>query len=252
MSSPGHRSRGYSLVELLIVLVIAGILAMLGVYSLRPKTTDAVRSVMSEIEGVLLNAQNSAYLSTQDIYITAKGDWVTAPPGNLIIDGRPLNTAVVGLPPYLPTSPILTPGSATNRLGSPSECFQSLYTQNVRDHLSAGVDDTGAWYTTALGGAAPLSALPFFANNATFSTGMTTNFAAAMNNPLCNNGGVQTPVVFSGISRQFLSGFSIVVVGLNGGTAVANGPIGVIVVPAGGANIYKYFKPNGSNTWGRM
>ena len=55
------------------------------------------------------------------------------------------------------------------------------------------------------------------------------------------------------INHQFVTGFCIVVVGLNAaGNAVPGGPVGVIVVPAGSANIYKYFKQNGGTTWGRM
>lgn len=241
-----ERSRGFSLTEVLVVLVIVGILMMAGVTMIRPRTTDSVRSVMSDVEGVLVNAQNAAYLSTQDIYLTANGDWKA---GSLIIDGRPLNQANVTNPPTDPVD--LVPGGTTKRVGATSECFYSLYTQGNRDHLSAGIDDTGAWYPIALGSGTQLSALPFFtATNTSFSSGMVNTFASAMTTPLCTN--TQKSVVFSGVNRQWLTGFNIVVVGLAGGYPVANGPIGILVVPQGSSNIYKYFKPQGSSTWQRL
>ena len=236
--------------ELLVVIAIVAILSMVGLGQLRPRTTDSVRSVMAEVEGLLLNAQNSAYTSTQDIYITAAGSWLTPPTGNLVIDARPMNPAIVTDVP--PSDAELTPNltATTNRLGAPTECFQSLYSQHQYDHTRAGIDTTGAWATTALAGAAPLAGLKTFTNNASFSTGMTTNFTSALATPLCT--GAQVTVVFSGISRQYLTGFCVTVVGLNSAGAVANGPMGVLVVPAGGANIYKYFKPDQSSNWGRM
>ena len=236
-----RRCRGYSLIELLVVLAIVGALAWVGALSFRPNSTDAVRSEMAEIEGVLTNAQNAADLSTQDIYVSTTGNWID---GSFILDARPFVTtgtnAVSSPPSTTTTPPQATPGNTTYRIGAVSECFRSLYPQHARVDLSAGVDTT-TWYGTALNGAGPLAGTPV-ANLA--------NFALALGNPLCT--GVLNSVVMNRANRQFNTGFYIAVVGLSGGAPIPGGPVGVIVVPAGSANVYKFFKPNGSNTWGRL
>jgi len=226
------------MIELMLVLAIVAIMALVGATLIRPRTSDSVRSVMGEVEGVLLNAQHAAGLSAQDLYISTDGSWVA---GTLIIDARPLSTTGVSSPP---TAAELAPGNATTRFGSPSECFRSRYLQNDTDHRYAGIDTGGAWLATALGSATDLK------NTTLMNTAALAGFKTALGAPLCT--GSYNKVVLNSISRNFVDGFCVVVVGLKNGTAVANGPVGILVAPAGSANIYKYFKPNGSNTWGRM
>lgn len=238
MNPPEGRDQGYSMIELMLVLAIVAIMALVGTALVRPRTNDSVRSVMGEVEGVLLNAQHAAGLSAQDLYVSTNGSWTG---GTLIIDARPMvTTATSTLPPVAD----LAPGNAATRLGSDSECFRSRYLQNDRDHRYAGIDTTGAWLVTALGSATDLK------NTTLMNTAALAGFKTALGAPLCT--GAFHYVVLNSISRNFVTGFCVVVVGINNGTAVANGPVGIIVAPAGGANLYKYFKPNGSNTWGRM
>jgi len=237
--SPNDRS-GFSLIEMLVVLAIVAILAIASVAMLRPRTTDSVHSVINELEGMILNTQHSAALSSQDIYLSAKGNWVA---GTLVIDPRPMGpTAAVP-----PSASDKDPGSITSpRLGASNECFRSRFLSGDRDHLNAGIDTSGAWVTTALAGATNLKDL------AMFNTTAMAGFKTAMSTPLCPSDTSVNTVVLSNVNKNFVTGFSIVVVGLHGGQPVAKGPIGVLVVPAGGGNVFKYFKPNGSNTWGRL
>lgn len=238
MRPAGGKNRGFSMIELLAVLAIVGVLAYYGVAMVRPRSSDSVRSVMGELEGVLLNAQHTASLSSQDVYIASTGNWTD---GTLKIDARPMvPTATTATPPVAD----LAPGNAATRLGSTSEIFATRYLQNQRDHMYAGIATTTAWLTTSLGTATNLKDLPLFATTAM------AGFRTALGNPLCT--GSFNYVVLNSISRSFDSGFCIVVVGMRGGQPIPSGPVGIIAVPAGGANIYKYFKPNGSNTWGRM
>jgi len=236
-----HRpDRGFTLVEMLVVLSIVAVLAMAGVYMIRPRTRDSVRSVMTELEGQLINAENASLLSAQDVYVVSSGNWTD---GTFILDARPFvgGGLVPADPSTLPAA--LVPGGSTYRLGSAAECFRSRYNQGNRDHMSAGVDCSGAgWYATALGTAPDLATL------STFSPATMSAFKTAIGTPLVG----QTYVVLSGMTQTFLTGFCIVVVGLNGGKPIPNGPIGMIVVPASSSNIYKYYKQDGSTTWKRL
>ena len=246
MPAPGRSEPGYSLMEVLVVLTIVATMLLASVLMIRPRTTDSVRSVMFELEGLLMNAENASKLATEDIFLTSQGDWVDTGNGPLVLDARPFITTGASAAANPPSAANLIPG-ATCRVGSSSECFRSQYGQGSRDHLSAGVDTTGAWYTTALGAAPALNTLSFFNTTAMAS------FTAAMANPLCTSAlNTTTPVVLSGINHSFLTGFSIVVVGLRNGSPVKNGPIGMLVVPAGGVNVYRFFKPDGKTTWGRI
>ena len=167
--------------------------------------------------------------------------------GTLIIDGRPLTTT--GANAVDPTNlkkddPKFAPGSSTYRMGSPAECFYSMYLKGNRDHMSAGIDNSGtaAWYKAALGSASDLATLAPIKSMSAFTD--------ALSNPLCISS--QNYAEMNGLNRTFNTGFSIVVVGLRNGQPVPNGPIGVLIVPAGGSNVYKYYKPDGRTKWGRI
>jgi prepilin-type N-terminal cleavage/methylation domain-containing protein len=232
------RMSGFSLVELLVVLAIIGVLAVAGVSFFRPRSSDAVRSLMTDLEGTLLNAQNSASLSAQDVYISTTGNWTD---GTFVLDPRPLLATAVSNPP---SATDLAPGTSPNRMGSTAECFFSRYDKNDRVHMAAGVDTTGAWETAALGTATDLKDLPFL------STSTMAPLQAALGNRLCT--GSLNSVVLTSANRTFVSGFYIAVVGLVSGQPKVGGPIGILVVPAGSGTVYKYYKPDGSNTWRRM
>jgi prepilin-type N-terminal cleavage/methylation domain-containing protein len=213
-------SKGYSLIELLVVLVIVGLLAYVGLSTLGDRKGNAVRGVMDEVEGVLLTAQRNAVATGTDVTISASGNWVA---GTLTLDGRRAD-----------------PADTTKRLGSNSEVFTSQYTTGQRGHVSAGVvDATG--YTTALGAAPGL---------VTVAPGTAEPFLSALGNNLFT--GVAKTVVISGATKRFNTGFCIYIAGLRGGGAASNGPVGVIVVPGNMANVFKFYKREGETTWRRL
>jgi prepilin-type N-terminal cleavage/methylation domain-containing protein len=229
---------GYSLIELLVVVAIVGVLTLVGLSTLGDRRGNSVRSVMDQIEGVLMNAQNAAVLSSMDIYVSSTGNWTD---GSLIIDARPLNPAVVSYPP---TAANIKAGVDANRLGGNSECFRSRYLTD-RDHQSAGVNTGTNWYNTALGSATDLVSTSPVSTNA--------GLVAAMGNPLClGTAGGDSYVILNGQTRRFETGFKVVVVGLTNGAPVSGGPIGVILVPANSSNVYKFYKQGGSTTWRRL
>ena len=74
--------RGYSLIELLVVLVIVGILAVVGVTMIGSRPAGSVRTVMDELEGALSNAHKLSVATGSDVMIATQGDWgaPTTPP----------------------------------------------------------------------------------------------------------------------------------------------------------------------------
>ena len=232
-----RKNGGYSLVELLVVLAIVGVLAFAGVSALGDRRSNSVRSVMDEIEGVLMNAQNSAQLSSMDIYVSSTGQWTD---GTLVIDARPLNTAAVGFPP---TASNLKAGTDANRVGTSSECFRSRYKID-RYHQYAGVNCGTNWYNTALGSASDLRGVAPVSTNSTLLNAMST--------PLCLGTIGDSYVILNGRTRRFETGFYIVVVGLSNGSPVSGGPVGVLLVPQNSSNVYKFYKPSGSVAWRRL
>lgn len=222
---PKRSDTAYTLIELLVVLVIVGILAAVGVMMIGDRKGNAVRGVMDEIEGVLSAAQRNTMATGADVTIQASGKWTD---GTLRIDGRR-------------TTPGTDPTDPTNRLGPLSEVFASHYLDRRRDHLSAGVD-TGAGYATALGAAKELVKVP---------PCDTEPFKTALGNNLCT--GADTTVTVNGTNKRFTTGFCIIVTGLQGaGSVAADGPVGVIVVPASMSSVFKFYKREGETQWRRL
>ena len=233
-------SSGYSMVELLVVLAIVGIVTLVGVTMIGDKKANSVRAVMDEIEGVLLNAQKTSQMTSLDIYMATTGHWTD---GTLVLDGRALNSATITAPPAALVTADWKAGTDANRLGSPTECFRSLYKSTInRDHQSAGVDCGDGWYATARGSASDLSTVDPVKSNAVLLDAMGTRLFT----------GGDSYAILNGTTHRFETGFSIVVVGLNAGAPVAGGAVGVIIVPKNSSSVYKFYKPSNSVTWRRL
>jgi len=236
ISAPRRRS-GYSLIELVTVLAIVGVLAMVGGYMmLGDRRSTSVRTVMDQVEGVLMQAQKSAMASGQDITIAVNGTW-----------NAPGTPALFGTVPFtLDARPFQSPTSAPNaytgaRVGSDSERFVSLFSQHERDHMHAGVatGDAGNGLAATLASVNP------------FTDVTDTSFLSALNNHLCTGG--QNAIVVNGVTHRFTTGFSIVVVALNfQGLPDASSAVGVLVVPRNSANVFRFYKRAGATTWMRI
>lgn len=233
-----RRCRGYSLIELLVVMVIITVLAFVAVMMIGDRRANAVRSVMDEIEGVLYNAQKASFASSRDIYVSTNGAWMDE---TLVMDARPL-VVPDPLPVGWPSMAYLTPGNDANRVGAPSEVFRSHFLRD-RDHQSAAVAVNGGvtagWYAAALGSCAALETVSPVSGQP--------DFVAAIGNPIFNGG--RQDVVISGLSKRFTTGFCVIVVGISQGVPVEDGSIGVLVVPRNSSIVYKYYKADKSHDW---
>ena len=75
MDFPGRKANGYSMIELLLVLVIVGIMAVVGVAMLGNRKAASVRSLLDELEGSLTNARQLAVATGRDVQICSWGTW---------------------------------------------------------------------------------------------------------------------------------------------------------------------------------
>lgn len=79
MSKTPAVARGYSLIEILVVLVIIGILATAGVWMSQSPIPAAVKAATSSLNGALRNAQTLALSSGQPVYLQPTGVGTTSP-----------------------------------------------------------------------------------------------------------------------------------------------------------------------------
>lgn len=255
MKPTGRHPRGYSLIEMLVVMVIVGILAVAGIVYLGNRPAAGVRQVLDELEGTLLDAQKVAISTGRDVTLGTAGNWTTANPMVLVRGDATIPpgdwTAVLAAaqsgawPPAqggMSVAQYTTVGLGFRLAASAGSLS--------REHLHAGIDSSagGTWWSTAQGSSdsvtsvAPFNSLPGFSGAL---TGANLLFTNAPN----------TGYSISGTNKRFNRTFWIPVVSISNGNAVPGGPMGLIFVQQNGGTVYKFYNPgsnNGDGHWRRI
>jgi len=231
------RRQGYSLIELLVVLVIVGVLVMVGVSKIGSRSGGAVRATLDELEGTLSTAHKRCVATGRDVTIAVQGEWTSTNPF-LLAYGDSTSQAGVAVP----STTILTQGLTS------SEAYRFLPTS--RDCLHAGVVVTGSdWWSVAASGNTALSSVDPFKNM--------DSFKSLLSDPRSDPGNLSSlgAVRISGVNKRFNTSFYIAVVGIRNGEAITGGPMGLIVVLNNGATIYKFYNPGsseGNDAWRKL
>lgn len=248
---PNHR--GFSLVEMLVVLTIVGILAVVGVSMIGNRQGSAVRSLMDEIEGSLTNARQAATSTGRDVALDNWGIWSASNPlvmaygdATALTDAQ-IKSYALGL--LGGTAP---PNNAANG-PSVAVVFHFMPADTTQARAEVVISGSTDWATAM--GTAPSGRKNQDINTvAPFSTlaGWSGQVGDATNLITSN----LTRTVISGSSQRFTNTFCIEIVG----TSPSAGPMpgaamGLIFVQANGASIYKFYNPGvleGDGLWRKI
>lgn len=225
------RDRGFSLMELLVVLTVMGILAGAGVYQLGSRRQGAVRALLDQTEGALILAQRNALVSNQDLHVRFQGQWLSAS-DPFVLDGRPYESTPANLE---------LPITQRARQGAEAEVFQGRYASGDAVHRHAGIVTDEA--------VAESIRKDFLesADAAKYSD-IRTMVATA---PLLLKGDGATQVEeIQGASMRFARGFLIPVAGILGnGKMLATGHRGLLVAPPRSSRVFKLYRSMEDSTW---
>jgi type II secretory pathway pseudopilin PulG len=245
------------MIELLLVIVIVGILAVAGVSMLGNRTGSGVRQVLDSVEGSLAEAHKASVATGRDTALISWGNWTAANPLVLAYGDASLTTAQIqttanGLlanPPVLP-SPTTLPYSQT--VAVPFFYQQADRTESTAHIALAG---SGDWGTAMLPTPAGKQNQDI-TTVAPFLAGQPFNGMVVDANNLCTGALPNQGFLISGFTQRFNTAFIVEVVATVGnGVVLAGGAMGLIVVQANGNSIYKFYNPGilyGDGKWRKI
>jgi len=232
MAHPPSRHRGFSMIELIVVMVIVAILSVVGITMLGNRDTAAVRSAMDEVEGCLLGAQKLSVSTGQDVIVGTNGQWVGISPRagvapSMVMAYQQRNLTDADLAALAANDP------AAFRVSS------------FREHWSAGIIIGGIDSPEWTGAMGPFKGL----NNQDimsvppFSEASTGFNAILTSDKNLFNGAFNNAIRISGTNKRYTTDFWIGVISLADGNPLPGGAMGLIVVQANGASVYKFYNP---------
>ena len=263
--SPKLSHSGYSLVELLVVLAIVAILVIGGVSTLGNRGGNAVRVVLDELEGAIMDAQKYASSTGKDVAIVTWGPYSAngTVPTMYMARGLTTVTSAAFTPPTPPPTIIVYPQAiqdvGNNPPATPTAVQQTVATvfapTRTREYMNAGVVVNGSnWWANAMTANGKgmknvdITTVAPFNADASFqaaNTNANNLFQTALNY-----------VTISGSNKRFNNTFIIQVVSTStSGFAVPGGAMGVIVVLNNGASVYKFYNSgvnSGDGQWRRI
>ena len=250
--SPRPGLSGYSLIEVLVVVVIVGILAVVGVTMLGNRGGNSVRVVLDQLEGAIMDAHKYAASTGKDVAIVTWGPYNVTSTVPTMYMARGLTSIAANYATSIQTVVTTPPASPTSAQQTVGTLFAPSRT---REYMNAGVVVNGTnWWAIAMQANsagktnANITTVVPFSTDAGFQAANT-----AANNLFQNN---LNSVTISGANKRFNNSFIIqVVTASSGGFAVAGGAMGLIVVLNNGATVYKFYNSgvnNGDGQWRRI
>jgi len=257
---PSRHERGYSLVELLLVLAIMGILAGLGVSMLGNRAGSGVRGLTDTLEGCLAEAHRATSASGRDMSIVTWGTWDPAAPlalayGDAALTNVQIQTTAQGLmaSPVILANPATLPYSQT--VAVPFSFSSRGTTDPVLRSAHIALANSGDW-GTAMQALASGQQNQDITTVTPFGAGQIFNGVVTDANNLFSAAGAVNQTLISGFTRRFTTPFIIEIVAqAPNGLVLAGGAMGLLVVQANGNSIYKFYNPgvlHGDGKWRRI
>ena len=260
---------GYSLIELLVVLAIVSILAIAGVTMIGNRQSGAVRGLLDEVEGALLNAHQAGSATGRDVAIVTWGSWDAGAPLRLahgdastpgFTEVEIKNRAEDLLKPTIPAIDTSLSTAMIQAFQTVAVSFRFLPNDAIQSRARIVLLDSPQWKNA-------MRATPAGTKNDDISTVVpfSTIWGAPVDktDPLLlhnlfpfDPAKEPTRNVISGSNKRFTSSFFIPIVGTtSAGGALPGGPMGLIVVQANGSSIYKFYNPgirDSDGKWRRL
>ena len=245
MVAHSRSTRGFTLIEMLVVLVIVGILSVVGVVMIGNRQAGSVRSLLDEIEGGLANAHKAAVATGRDVAIVSWGNWTADTPlviahGDATLTNAQIQATANGLLVGTQPAATLVNGQTV------AVAFHLVPNDSTYSRARIAIFGTGEWNQAKVDNTDIATVSPFKAGETML--GLSADLYS-----FCQP--VPNRVEISGTNKRFTTTFIIRVVGTTSAGPLPGGPMGLIVVLANGATIYKFYNAGsraGNNQWRRI